>query len=52
MWGALQEVLAMRALIVFIILMAGIGLVQSERNQCYWHGANSALDWASCLVRF
>ena len=50
--GTPQEVLSMRAFVVFVILMAGIGLFQTERNHCYWHGANYAIAWASCLIRF
>lgn len=49
--GTPLEGLSMRVLVVFIILLVGIGFYLSERNHCYWHGADYAIDWATCLTQ-
>lgn len=42
----------MRALMVFIVVMAALGYLQSVRNDCYWHGPRAALGWAWCLMKY
>jgi hypothetical protein len=41
----------MRALLVFLIAMAAIAYIQSERNHCYWHGKAMWTDWVYCLIK-
>ena len=35
---------------IFIVIMTGLAVIQSERNHCYWHGSENALPWLSCLT--
>jgi hypothetical protein len=41
-----------RALMVCVIVVAGIVLFQSERNQCYWHGTENWVAWVRCVGGF
>jgi hypothetical protein len=41
--------LFVRSLIVFLIVMAGLALYQSDRNGCYWHGLASWAKWVYCV---
>ncbi len=40
----------MRALIVVLVLLAASVWLQSEQNDCQFHGT-SAEQWLECLVR-
>jgi hypothetical protein len=40
----------MRLILFFLILLAIGAYVQSERNDCYWHGFGRSLEWGTCLV--
>jgi hypothetical protein len=37
---------------VCVIVVAGIVLFQSERNQCYWHGTENWVAWVRCVGGF
>jgi hypothetical protein len=39
----------MRLLVGFLLLLAVLGYIQSERNDCSF--AMDAADWAECLTR-
>ena len=41
----------MRALLVFLAIMAGVALFQSQRNHCYWHGDANWVEWVYCLIK-
>jgi hypothetical protein len=30
--------------------MAGLAVIQSERNHCSWHGSWNGLQWLTCLT--
>ncbi|HEX2448729.1 MAG TPA: hypothetical protein VHK26_11195 [Methyloceanibacter sp.] len=34
---------------VFVIVMGGLALIQSERNHCYWHGIENWAEWVDCV---
>ena len=42
----------MRVLLAFILAIALLAYIQSERNDCYWHGQETALHWVACLIHF
>ncbi|HXG77710.1 MAG TPA: hypothetical protein VNJ31_00025 [Methyloceanibacter sp.] len=42
----------MRAFLVFIAAIALVAFIQSERNDCYWHGRDAALQWIGCLFGY
>jgi hypothetical protein len=39
----------LRGLFVFVVLMAGLALIQSVRNDCYWHGLDNWPSWVYCV---
>jgi len=41
----------MRALLAFIFTIAVIAYIQSERNDCYWHGLETAIRFIACLIK-
>ncbi len=41
----------MKLLVLFFVLLAALAFVQIERNDCYWHGLDHAVRWASCLTK-
>ena len=41
----------MKAVVVFVLTLLAIGLVQSERQGCYWHGFDSWAPWARCMTQ-
>ncbi len=41
----------MKLLALFLVLLAALAFVQIERNDCYWHGLDDTVRWASCLTK-
>ena len=39
----------MRSLIVFLIVMAGFAVYQSDRNNCSWYGVANWANWVVCV---
>jgi hypothetical protein len=40
----------MRLLVVVLVLIIGLIVFQAERFNCYWHGIDQVMQWASCLI--
>jgi hypothetical protein len=41
----------MKAFVVFVLALLAVGLVQSDRQGCYWHGFDLWVPWAQCMTQ-
>lgn len=40
----------MRAIILFLILLAGLVWFLADRHDCYWHGLDAWAAWTKCVI--